>query len=126
RAGRDVDDAGPAVGRVDDALGDDIVRALALLVEHFDRQDLDLPGDPSDADPVVPDRPDDPGDRGAVRRIVARIRVVVDEVVATQQVRGQVGMVKIDPGVQHCDDDAGPSGGDVPGGLQPDAGEVPL
>src|SRR5262249_31070117 len=97
----------------------------------------DIPIDPGDAHPVVPDGPDGPGDVGAVVVVVHRVAVVghevvpvdvVDETVAVvvlavpgdltrvgPDVGGEVRVGVVDAGVEDGDQGAGRPGRLVPG-----------
>ena len=92
--------------------------------------------------PLLPAAPRMPGDDGAVAVVVHHVAVVGDEVVAVKvageavaavgpqrirpDVRRQVGVVVVDAGVDHGDDDIAAARGDVPGGGGVDVGEGPL
>ncbi len=62
--------------------------AAAVLVEHPHRHQLRPVGEPGEADPVVGLLGDRPGDVGAVAVFVQRQVVVVDEVVALDELAG--------------------------------------
>src|SRR5262249_38854679 len=132
-----VDDLGPASDRV--VQGADGVAHVpaARGVEELEGHELCVPVDPGDADPVVADGPDRPGDVGAVAVVVHRVRVIVGEVVPVDvvavavavvvdaiardlarvgpDVRGQVRVVVVDAGVNHGDDGVAGAGAGVPG-----------
>ena len=77
---RQVDDVGAVVGGVADRLGDRQRVALAEVVEHLERHDLDPVRDPGDRQAVVGRLGDRAGHVGAVPVAVVRMAVVVDEV----------------------------------------------
>jgi hypothetical protein len=124
----DVDDAGALVGRVENRAHHGAVGPTPLVVQRFDRQDLDVPGDAGHAVTVIPDSPDDARDRRPVRFIVLRTRRVVHEVVPLiqQQIRSKVRMRQVDPRIQDGDDDIWRRGTQVPGLLHPNPPQVPL
>jgi hypothetical protein len=109
---------------------------VARLREELAGQQLDVPRDARDAEPVVPHRADDAGDVGAVALVVHGIRIaigrvdsmaVVDVAVAVviDSVGGALGriapdvgrevfVVVIDAGIDDGHDDAGGAAADVP------------
>jgi len=91
------------------------VVAAALRVEHLDRHDETAPADSGSADVVVGASGDDAGHRGSVAVVIRRIRVVPDEVPAGHECAAQVRMVRVDAGVDDCDDDLARALRDVPG-----------
>ena len=70
--------------------------ARSAGAEEFQRDDLDRPVDPGDADPVAAHRADRAADMGAVAVVVIGIVVVVDEIPADQVVDEAIRVV-VDP-----------------------------
>jgi hypothetical protein len=68
----------------------------------------------------------DAGDHRPVAFVVLRRRVVVDEVVAGEQARSQIGVVEVDARVEDRDLDRGRAVTDVPGGRSPQRQQVLL
>src|SRR6185436_20800973 len=68
-----------------------------------------------DADVVVAGSSDDPGHGGAVTVVVCGIRVAVDEVEAWCETPGEVGLRRVDPGVDDRHDRGRVAGRPAPG-----------
>jgi hypothetical protein len=117
---------------VADRVGDVDRRAPAAGAEDLERHDLRPVGQADDAAAVVRRLGDRPGAVRAVAVVVAGVGVVVDEVVAVDevgdaQVRGGQALRALvaDAGVDHGDDHAA-AGGVAPGVARPDHLHVPL
>ncbi|CAM5426431.1 hypothetical protein STENM36S_08808 [Streptomyces tendae] len=120
----EVDDVGAVVGGPADAFGQGVAAGLAglgaggvaVLQDHAQGEDLGLRGDAHDAFGVsgaVSVTGDDPGHGGAVPGpgAVALARAEADQVLAGEDVAGEVGVVGLDAGVQDGDGDARALGG---------------
>src|SRR5205807_4173407 len=101
------------VGGVADPGGDLAGEAVPLAVEHPHRQHLGVPPQPGDADAVVGNGGDEPGHRRAVALGVGR--VVTGEVLADDDLAGQVGLGDVDVGVDDGHQHVGVAVGDGPG-----------
>ena len=119
-AERHVDDLGTVVDRIPDPARDGAAVPVQLGLQIPVRV-LVLQGDPDGQDPRVRSDPDDPfgrtgamavagddaGHRGAVPTpvLVPRLAGVAGVVGSVDHSPGQVGLLAVDPGVQHRDDD---------------------
>ena len=122
----EVDHLRAVVGRPRDPVRDVEVAPGPGVIENLDRHDRRVPGDAGDADAVVRRRRCDAGDHCSVPLVVLRNRIVVDEVVAGEHARREVGMVEVDAGVDDRDLDRGRAPADVPGGGNPQRQQVLL
>jgi hypothetical protein len=66
-------------------------------------------------DTVVPGGRDDPSDRGPMTDLVLRVVIIADEVMATYELAGQIGMIRPHPGIKHRDNRRGAAGRNRPG-----------
>jgi hypothetical protein len=114
------------VGRPDDPGRDHRVVPDSLGVEHLDRHDHAGAADTGDPDAVAGAGGDDPGDRRAVPLVVARGRGLVDEVVAGCEGALEIGLGRIDAGVDHGHDDLPRARDEVPGLGEAGQPEPPL
>src|SRR5512136_834093 len=107
------------VGGVLDAGGDGQVVAVALAVQHLDRQQRGVPTHAGDADSVVRFGRRQRRHQGAVAVVVLGIGVVVDEIVAGHDLVLQILMTRGNAGVDDGDHDAAAAGAPGPafGGL---------
>ena len=122
----EVDHLRAVVGRPRDPVRHVEVAPGPGVIENLDRHDRRVPGDAGDADAVVRRRRCDAGDHCSVPLVVLRNRIVVDEVVAGEHARREVGMVEVDAGVDDRDLDRGRAPADVPGGGNPQRQQVLL
>ena len=132
-----VDDPGPFLHGVADRGDRRVDLAAAIGRQDFQRQDRGIPGDPDDADPVVPRRRDRPRDVRSVAVVVLHVVRAGGEIPAVDVVdvavavvvhaigrdlagvgpdaSGQLGMIQVDAGVEHGDDRGGAPRRDAPG-----------
>jgi hypothetical protein len=101
------------------------IRAISLGVEHLEGHHFGPPGHAGDADAVVAHGGQDAGDMGAVAVIILRVIVLIDEVIAGQEVAGQVRVPRVHAGI-HQGNDHGIALGLLPGGGHADLPHVPL
>ncbi len=121
-----VDDFRAVVGRVANTRGDPRGPAEARPVENLDRQQLALPGEAGDSPAVVGDGADDAGQVSAVTVVVGGIGIFENEIVAGQNLAGEILMAGVDARIDDGDDQPGVAGGNIPGRRRPDFFGSPL
>ena len=90
------------------------IGADALRIERFQRQNLDIRGQPGHAHAVVGRGRDDAGHVRAVAIVVARVKIPVDVVIPRRQTPGELGMREIDAGVDHRHHEGIGAEGEIP------------
>ncbi len=110
-------DVGTLVYGVRDSSGYVAVAAVATVVQHLDRHQARSPGNAGHTHPVVGTNRGDPRHVSAVTVIVVGRLARADEIVTGHQLARttEIGMIQINPGVNHGDDDVAAPGGNVPG-----------
>ena len=122
----EVNDVRPVVGGPPDAAGNIAGSADTQPTQYLDWHDPRSPGDACHAFSVVADCSGDASHMGAVSCIIRWVTVMVDEIVAGDNLVGQVGVREIHATVHNGDGDAGGAGGDVPSALSANLAHVPL
>jgi hypothetical protein len=108
-----------------DAAGDVVEAAATVVAQHPHRHQRGAGGDALDADSVAGRGADDPQHVGAVTVAVLRRAVALDRVVARPEAAGEVGVARLDAGVDHGNARAG-AARHRPGAVSLDEVEVPL
>ena len=84
-------------------------------VHNFNRQHGAPEGHARDSNAVVTTRDDRAGHRGSMSKIICRIAVIIHEIISRQDASREVGVTRIDAGVENRDDDVGGTHSNVPG-----------